>query len=60
MATACFRLLTFFRPPDFNVPCLYSRITLAVFALPLDFDPLDFDDDRLLDDVFFAISFSMA
>ena len=28
---ACLRLFTFRRPPDFNSPCLYSRITLPIF-----------------------------
>jgi hypothetical protein len=35
MATACFRFFTLARPPDFNWPCLYSRMTLPTFAFPL-------------------------
>lgn len=35
IAIACFRLLTFFLPPDFSSPCLYSCITLPTLALPL-------------------------
>jgi len=50
MATACLRLVTFLRPPDFSVPCLYSCITFSVFARPL----VD-DEVRFLEAVFFAI-----
>jgi hypothetical protein len=34
IATACFRLCTFLRPPDFNVPSLYSCITFLVLVRP--------------------------
>src|SRR5579863_7175820 len=44
IATACLRLFTLARPPDFNWPRLYSRMTLPTFAFPLAdvFVPLDF------------------
>src|SRR5690349_15556207 len=35
IAIACFGFLTFFFPPDFNWPCLYSCMTLPTFARPL-------------------------
>ena len=35
-ATACLRLLTFLPLPDFNVPSLYSFITLWIFLSPFD------------------------
>ena len=34
MATACFRLVTFVFPRDFNVPSLNSCITFSTLALP--------------------------
>src|SRR3984885_2052836 len=54
IATACLRLFTFLRPPDFSVPSLYSCITFLVFARPF------VADDRFLDAVFFAIKSSLA
>jgi hypothetical protein len=47
IATACLRLFTFARPPDFNWPCLYSCITFLTFAFPLA-------DVFLCDALFFA------
>src|SRR5579872_5194051 len=35
IATACLRLFTLRPLPDFRVPCLCSRITLATVRLPL-------------------------
>src|SRR6185437_16767624 len=54
MAMACLRLFTLRLPPDFSLPCLYSRITLPtlvcaflLYLRPLlellaDFAPVDF------------------
>jgi hypothetical protein len=50
IATACLRLFTFLRPPDFNVPSLYSCITFSVLARPFAAG-----DDRFLDVFFVAI-----
>src|SRR5581483_5000470 len=50
IATACLRLATFLRPPDFSWPCLYSCMTLPTLARPLvdaDFF-LPVDDDFLV------------
>lgn len=35
MAMACLRLFTFRLPPDFNLPCLYSCMTLPTFFCAL-------------------------
>jgi hypothetical protein len=49
IAIACFGFLTFFLPPDFSSPCLYSCITFCIFFLTVRFDfGLDPDDERLL------------
>lgn len=50
IATACFRLFTFFRPPDFRVPSLYSCITFLVFERPFDWE-----GDFFFEAVFLAI-----
>jgi hypothetical protein len=56
IATACFRLATFFLPPDFSSPDLYSRITFFTLARPfvavLFFDALFFEAEA---DFFVAI-----
>ncbi len=54
IATACMRLVTFLRPPDFNVPVWYSCITFLVLERPFVAD-----EDRL-EDVFVAIVTSLA
>jgi len=59
MAIACFRFFTFFLPPDFNSPCLYSCITfpilLRTFRLDLGSEPEDdcFFELAFLDPLFF-------
>jgi hypothetical protein len=53
IATACLRLFTLLRPPDFNVPSLYSCITFLVFARPFVAG-----EDFFLDAFFVAIRFS--
>src|SRR5579884_2564311 len=35
IAIACLRFLTFFRPPDFSCPCLYSCMTFPTFFCAL-------------------------
>lgn len=54
IATACLRLFTLLRPPDFNVPSLYSSITFLVLARPF------VADEDFLDAVFLAIGSSHA
>ena len=54
IAIACFRFFTFFRPPDFNSPCLYSCITFSTFLRPLPRD--DELDDLERDELDFLVA----
>jgi hypothetical protein len=38
IAIACFRLFTFFLPPDFSCPCLYSCMVFCIFLRTVRFD----------------------
>ena len=38
IAIACFLLFTFFLPPDFNCPCLYSCMVFCIFFRTVRFD----------------------
>jgi hypothetical protein len=38
IAIACFRLFAFFRPPDFNWPCLYSCMVFFILLRTVRFD----------------------
>lgn len=61
MAMACFRLFTFFLPPDFNWPCLYSCMVFCILlrVVRFDFAPdpeeVRFREDDLLAPLLFLV-----
>ena len=59
IAIACLRLFTFFLPPDFSSPCLYSCIVFCIFLLTVrfDFGP-EPDEVRFLELDFFLVGTS--
>jgi len=59
IATACLRLVTFLRPPDFSVPALNSCITFSVFFSAFA-RPFVAEEERLLEEVFRAMVTSFA